>query len=187
MSTTSVSGVGRLVFGLLLVAVGGFLLLNEVFNIDLFSIAWPLFVIVPGLAMLAVAVSGGKRTHPLAIPGSIVTMVGLVLFVQQIFDIYASWAYAWALVAPTAVGFGIWLNAQLEGNEKERTSGVHVMEIGAILFAAGFVFFELILNLNGMVNQTTAAIVGGLMLVAGGGLLIGWSLKRSGGGTGATS
>ncbi len=187
MSTTSVGGAGRLVIGLLLVVVGGFLLLNQVFNIDLFSIAWPLFVIVPGVVMLAVAVSGGKHTHPLAIPGSIVTAVGLILFVQQLFDVYASWAYAWALVTPTAVGFGIWLSALLEGNQKGRTSGIHVMEIGAILFAAGFVFFELILNLNGMVNQTTAAIVGGLMLIAGGGILIGWSLTRSRGGTGATS
>jgi len=41
------------------------------------------------------------------IPGSIITIAGLVLAVQNTFDLFATWAYAWALVAPGGVGLGI--------------------------------------------------------------------------------
>ncbi len=187
MDSPSFTGVGRLIVGLLLVVLGVLLLLGRVTDIDIFSMAWPFFIILPGLVMLLVAVSGGARAHPLAIPGSIVTAVGLLLFVQQAFDLYASWAYAWALIAPTAVGFGIWLNGRLERDDKRRMDGIHLIEIGAILFGVGFVFFEMFLNLNGMVTDTVGAILGGVLLIAGGGLLIFWSYNRTRGGANSPS
>lgn len=183
MSATPYRGTGRLAVGLILVLLGLFLLLDRVLNVDVMSMAWPFFIIVPGLVMLAVAISS-ERTHGLAVPGSIVTTTGLLLLFQQTFDLFASWAYAWALIAPTAVGFGIWLTARLEGNEQNESRGTRLMQLGGILFAAGFIFFELFLDLSGLVTHTGAALTGGFLLIAGGAVLIYWSYNRGRNGTG---
>ena len=177
MNTTSFNGVGRLIVGLVLVIVGAFLL-TGVLDADVMSVTWPFIIIIPGLAMLMIAAAGGESTHPLAIPGSITTAVGLILLVQEMFDLYSSWSYAWALVAPTSVGAGIWLIGRLERDQKQLTDGIRLMEIGAALFAAGFVFFELVLNLNGLVNYDAGMLLGGLSLVVGGSLIVFWSLNR---------
>ncbi len=177
MNTSSFSGVGRLIVGVFLVMVGAFML-TGVFDVDVISFTWPFFIIAPGLAMLMMAAGGGKHAHPLAIPGSMVTMVGLILLVQETFDVYSSWSYAWALVAPASVGIGIWLIGRLEGDERQLADGAHLMEIGAALFAAGFVFFELVLDLNGLANYDAGMLLGGLSLVVGGSLIVFWSLTR---------
>ena len=39
--------------------------------------------------------------------GGIVTMIGVVLAVQEAYGLYQTWAYAWALVAPGGVGVGL--------------------------------------------------------------------------------
>ncbi len=178
MNATSSNGVGRVVVGLLLIVLGAFALLGGIFDFDIFSITWPLFIVIPGLVMFAVA-AVNPRSHTLAVPGSIVTTTGLLLWVQQVFDIYATWAYAWALIAPMAVGFGIWFSGRLSNDEKARSTGIRLMAIGGILFIAGFFFFELILNISGFVSYDSAALVGGLLLVAAGGLLIFRSTNRT--------
>ena len=45
----------------------------------------------------------------LAIPGAILAMIGFVLWYQASTGLYATWAYAWALVVPTGVGLGMLL------------------------------------------------------------------------------
>ncbi|MGA7670483.1 MAG: hypothetical protein WBW04_08665 [Nitrolancea sp.] len=177
MTTSSVSGVGRLILGLVLVIAGAFLL-TGVLDADLISVTWPFFIILPGLAMLIIAVGGGQHAHPLAIPGSMTVVVGLILLIQETFDIYASWSYVWTLVAPASVGFGIWLMGRLEHDQRQLTDGMRLMGIGAALFAVGFVFFELVLNLNGLVNYDAGMLLGGLSLVVGGSLIVFWGLSR---------
>src|SRR2546421_1524409 len=94
--------------GLLLVLAGAILLLAEFVHIDLGHYGWPLFVIVPGIALLVVSVtSRGFVGEGLAIFGSILTITGLILLYQNSTDHFNSWAYAWALVFPGAVGIGM--------------------------------------------------------------------------------
>ncbi len=183
MSATPNTGVGRLIVGLVLVVLGGLLLFGQVLDFDIFAWTWPLFVIVPGLVMLSIAVSS-PTAHPLAIPGSIVTSVGLLLFFQQASDLFATWSYAWALVAPTSVGLGIWLMGRLDQDADRQRDGIHLMEIGLALFVAGFVFFEMILNLSGLLDRTATAATGGLLLIGGGALLMLRSVNRMRGNTG---
>ena len=96
-----------LVIGLILVIIGAVVLVTRVADVTLGADAWPLWIVVPGLAMLvasfAVPPRGGLG---LAVPGAIIATVGLVLWVQDAYDAYETWAYAWALVAPTAAGVG---------------------------------------------------------------------------------
>ena len=82
--------------GLILIVGGGALLVAQLMDVDFGRIGWPFFVIAPGVVLLlaGLASSGGLG---LAIAGSIVTMVGLILFFQNATGLYATWAYAWAL------------------------------------------------------------------------------------------
>jgi hypothetical protein len=85
-----------------LVALGTLFLLEQFFDFQLGQWLWPLFIIIPGLLFFVGMLLGGKSAGPLAIPGSIVTTVGLLLLYQNTFNHFESWAYTWALM-PVAV------------------------------------------------------------------------------------
>jgi hypothetical protein len=119
-------------------------------DITLGSHSWPLWIIVPGLAMLvgsfAIPPRGGLG---LAIPGAIIAMVGAVRWVQETYDVYASWAYAWALVAPTAVGLGMLAYGLVRGDRVLVSDGLRPTLVGLALFAGFARFFEGVLGISG--------------------------------------
>src|SRR5665811_830069 len=104
---------GALLVGVLLIALGAGALVVRTSGVQ---VGWPAWVILPGLALLVAAFAvpepGGSA---LAVAGGIVTTVGAVLAVQDATGTYASWAYAWALVAPGGVGAGLLLYGLLTG------------------------------------------------------------------------
>ena len=85
--------------GVLLMLLGGLFLMVQAVGFDLGPLAWPFFVIVPGLAVfgagLAIGDPTGERITPI---GAAVTTVGVILLYQNAADHFESWAYAWALV-----------------------------------------------------------------------------------------
>ncbi|HXC75556.1 MAG TPA: hypothetical protein VNU19_00745 [Candidatus Acidoferrum sp.] len=137
--------------GVVLVVVGLFYLVVQVASVDLSSFGWPLLVIIPGVTLLIVGMlSLGTGA---AIPGGILTMVGLVLAYQNSTGHWTSWAYAWALVAPGGVGVGLFLQGLRERNTNMIKQGRSLMFIAALIFMVGFVFFESILNISGINDQ----------------------------------
>ncbi|HEV1992622.1 MAG TPA: hypothetical protein VGR34_07140, partial [Candidatus Dormibacteraeota bacterium] len=102
-------GGSSVALGVVLVVVGIFALGVVVLGVDLTQYGWPLFVIVPGLTLLVVGFVGGGAGA--SVPGGIVTMLGLVLAYQSSTGDWASWAFAWALIAPGGVGLGLYLQA----------------------------------------------------------------------------
>ena len=137
--------------GVVLVVVGLFYFLVQVANVDLSSFGWPLFVIIPGVTLLIVGiVSLGTGA---AIPGGILTMVGLILAYQNSTGHWTSWAYAWALVAPGGVGLGLFLQGLRERNANLVRRGRSLMGIAALIFIVGFVFFESILDISGINDE----------------------------------
>lgn len=159
------SGSG-IALGVVLVVVGLFYLAVQLFGIDLSSFGWPLFVIIPGLTLLIVGlVSLGTGA---AIPGGILTMVGLVLAYQNSTGNWTSWAYAWALVAPGGVGVGLFLQGLRERNANLIKQGRSLMYIAALIFMIGFVFFESILNISGINEEPVVkAALPALFIVIG--------------------
>jgi hypothetical protein len=136
-----------LAVGIVLVVVGVFFLLIRLLDIDLSSYGWPLYIIIPGLTLLVVGfVSLGSGA---LIPGGIITVTGLVFAYQSATDDFASWAYAWALVAPGGVGLGIFLQGLRVGDSRLTRQGRNVMFWAVLIFLIGFVFFESILNISG--------------------------------------
>jgi hypothetical protein len=141
---------GTTVLGLALVIFGGLALLGRALSIDLLGLGWPIFVIAPGVALFAAALAiGGGPGLALAIPGGIVTMVGVVLSFQAATGLWATWAYAWALVAPGGVGLAMVLYGLLTGQAGIVREGTPVLLTGIGLFVAFALFFEGVLHLSG--------------------------------------
>ncbi len=124
--------------------------LISIFDFDLGHYTWPLFMIVPGVLMFIAAFMLERRSgSTLAMFGGMVTMTGGILMIQNIFDLYASWAYAWALVAPTSMGLAKLLYGALRGLGDEVKQGLAMSGIGAVIFMVAGAFFELIIGLHG--------------------------------------
>lgn len=154
-----------LIVGLALIALGLIFLFGQVFSISLGQYLWPFFIILPGLAFFAGMALGGKAAAPLAIPGSIITMTGLVLFFQNAFDLWASWAYAWALIFPTSVGLGLSILGQRISDPNLRQVGVRMAQVGVILFLVFGAFFEFIFYLSGARQGAAARLVWPVLLI----------------------
>jgi hypothetical protein len=134
--------------GVVLVVVGIFALGVVVLGVDLTQYGWPLFVIVPGLTLLVVGFVGGGAGA--SVPGGIVTMLGLVLAYQSSTGDWASWAFAWALIAPGGIGLGLYLQALRDRDPVLLRRGRTLIFLSLLIFMIGFVFFESILGISGV-------------------------------------
>ena len=140
-----------LVFGIMLVVAGSIILVSRVTDLaPPGASSWPLWLIVPGVAMVigsfAIPPRGGLG---LAIPGAILAMVGVVLWFQAAYNLYATWAYAWALVAPTGPGLGMLFYGLARGDRDLARDGLRTTVTGLALFIGFALFFEGVLGLSG--------------------------------------
>jgi len=145
----------NLVLGAILIALGILFLVPQWFNVFFaprwFELAWPFFVIVPGVLIFLVAlVVRGDAGEGIAIFGSIVTMAGLILLYQSTTGRWESWAYAWPLVFPTAIGLGQVAYGALTGRGQTVRTGIRLATIGVAVFLVFASFFELVLNIGGI-------------------------------------
>jgi hypothetical protein len=134
--------------GGVLIAAGLIFFIGQWLDVDWGAATWPFYVIAPGLALLAFGLTQ-RNGSGLAIAGSIVTMVGLVLLYQNATDRWESWAYAWALVGPGGSGLGMLLYGTRSANRRMARDGFWQILVAIGLFLAGFVFFEGIIGISG--------------------------------------
>ncbi|MGD0408720.1 MAG: hypothetical protein ABSB34_06995 [Candidatus Limnocylindrales bacterium] len=168
---------GILTLWILLVLLGIFFLASEQLNPDYGQYGWPVFVIAPGVLLLMVGLAvpheGGLGA---AIPGGIITTAGLVLAFQDATDTYASWAYAWALVAPGSVGATLTLYGLLHRRWDLLDAGLRTAATGLGLFIGFGLFFENIIgvdnaNPNNLLHNALPVMAVGL-----GVLIVLWNL-----------
>jgi hypothetical protein len=166
---------GGIVAGVLLVLLGMVLLINPVTGANPWAVIWPFCIIVPGLAFFLVTLGGGRAFAPLAIPATILTTLGLVLFYQNTFSYFQSWAYAWALIVPGAVGVGLYLFGHWGGQAIVRRVGAYLAAAGLGLFISLAAIFEV-----GVFRSSLAARVGWpLLLIAFGVTVVAASLAHA--------
>ena len=177
MNGDRMRNVGALAIGLGLIALGVLFLLGAVFQINVWGALWPFFIIVPGLLFFVAMVSIGKPGAPLAVPGSIVTTVGLILFFQNVTGLWATWAYAWALVFPTAVGIGVAIAGLWSDDQRAVRAGAVMAGVGLVILLFFAFFFEVILNINGLRSGAVGRVLIPLMVIGGGVLLLAFALK----------
>lgn len=140
---------GTLLFGGAILIIGIVLLLGELFQISFGRYLWPLFILIPGVVVFLSSLSMGKGGDAVAIVGGILSSVGVVLFLQNLTGFWASWAYAWSLIAPTSVGISQVVYGVVKKSDTHVKNGWEITKVGLIIFAVGFTFFELIIGLNG--------------------------------------
>ena len=132
--------------GFILLAVGVVIILLQPEVPD----SWPLFLLGPSIlavnASLRVRSWGGQV---LTLASCAVLTAAAVLFQQAIIDYYRSWAYAWALVVPGAVGGGLLLRRAVWGLPP-MGFGLWFLVLGIGIFLVGWVVFEGVIGIGGL-------------------------------------
>ena len=149
-----VSSMFSILLGASLILLGILFLIGKyvgtLFHFDFGHYTWPFFIIMPGLLLFLTSFAFERRAGiPLAIFGGMVSMTGFILLIQNTFDLYASWAYAWALIAPTSVGLAKLTYGGLRGMGDQVKSGLNLTGIGLAIFVIAGAFFELVLGISG--------------------------------------
>jgi hypothetical protein len=171
MDTNNRNG-GSLVGGGMLILFGLLALASQfTAGMNFWGNLWPLIIIGVGLMFFVGMFTGGKSAAGFAVPGSIVTTVGVMLFVQNLTGHWESWSYGWTIIL-MAVGLGFFIAGKYGENEHYRQSGLRVLTIGAVLFVVFGAFFGMLFSSFGLSRMVfpSFSILLGLYLV----------LKRSG-------
>jgi hypothetical protein len=143
-------GGGETALGGLLVLLGIAVGLGQALDLDFGRVGWPFFVIVPGLGLLGLGLATpGRPGEVLATVGGVVTVVGVVLLVQNATDRFDTWAYAWTLVLLVGAGVGRWLVGVVRGRGDLAASGAWLMAAGLVAFGVLAVFFEVVVGIGG--------------------------------------
>lgn len=166
-----VAAVGRKSVGAALLIIGGVFLVLNFLGVAL----WPLFILGPGLALLAPAalLQPGQRPRAayLAVPGAVMVALSALLFVQLLTGYWQSWAYAWPLL-PIAAMVGLQYARRYEEGERILRNSNRVIKVLVWIMVAFALLFELIFF--GRLGNWLP-----LLLMAGGAWLI-WRSRRTG-------
>jgi hypothetical protein len=137
---------GALVGGSIMIVVGLLALLGQLFRgFQFWSYLWPFIIIAFGALFFVGMFAGGKSVAGLAIPGSIISGIGLMMLVQNLTNHWESWSYGWTVIL-ISVGLGIFIMGVYTEDVQRRQAGMRVMKVGAILFIIFGGFFELIFS-----------------------------------------
>ena len=131
-----------IVAGSMLILFGLLALLGQLFRgWNIWNNSWPLAIVGAGVLFFVAMFLGGKSAAGLGIPASIITTVGLILFVQNLTDYWESWSYAWTFIV-IAVGFGNFVMGTYSENLSARHAGLRTMGSGLLLLVLFGTFFE---------------------------------------------
>lgn len=156
---------GSLIGGSLLIIFGVLALFGKIFqNYDFWGTFWPFFVIGVGLLFFVGMFAGGRSVSGLAIPGSIITTIGLMLFYQNITSHWESWSYGWTVIL-MSVGVGIFIMGIWGQNTTQRAAGLRLLRLGLILFVIFGAFFELIFTAGNPFGLRSVIFPVGLILL----------------------
>jgi hypothetical protein len=125
-----------LILGILLILVGIWLVVSRQVPelqqwLDV-EFSWPMWTIGAGILIFIIGLIVGAPG--MAVPASIVTGIGCILYYQNATGDYASWSYMWTLI-PGFVGVGLILAGLLGENTRSNiSSGLNLIVVSAVLF-----------------------------------------------------
>jgi hypothetical protein len=155
------------IIAVILIAVGAIFLIGEIFSFRIGDGFWPLFILVPGLALLYSAFAGSTANAGTAAGGAVLTTLGLIFFFQVGTGNWESWAYIWALL-PLSAGVGQIAAGTRNDDEGLIATGRNTARIFGIVFLVGLAFFELIIfdrgGFGGYLLPVALIVIGGSML-----------------------
>jgi hypothetical protein len=154
----------QIYLGFVLVVTGGLFLADQLLSVVIMAYFWPLIIVLFGITFFVGMLAARRKGAGLAIPGTVVTVIGLLLFIQNILNLWVTWAYAWTLLI-SATGLGILImNIYLKRDSLRRIGGM-IMGLGLTLFVIFGVLFELILDIAGTNINSGVFLGGGLVLL----------------------
>lgn len=137
---------GGLIGGGILIVLGVLALLGQLVGAtSVWNFLWPFIIIAFGGLFFVAMLAGGKQAGGFAIPGSIISGIGLILLFQNLTARWETWSYGWTVIL-ILVGLGIFISGWWSGNERQRQAGKRVMKVGVILFIIFGALFELIFS-----------------------------------------
>ena len=164
------SNMGGLIAGTFLILFGLMALASQVFRLVDWGFIWPFGIIGLGALFFVAMFAGGKQAAAFAIPGSIVSGIGLILLFQNITGHWESMSYFWALIV-MFVGVGIYLMGLYGGDENQKRSGAGVMKVGFILFIIFGAFFEMLFSsFSNLLFPILLILLGGYLVLSRSGL-----------------
>jgi uncharacterized membrane protein len=154
-----------------LITIGLFALASRVFESFDWGFAWPFIVIGIGAIFFVGMLAGGRQVSGLAVPGSIISGIGLILLFENITGHWESMSYFWTFVV-IFVGVGIYIMGLYGGDEGQRRSGWSVMKIGFVLFVAFGAFFEMLIfsSFNEFIFPSLLILLGLYIVISRSGL-----------------
>jgi hypothetical protein len=163
--------VGALIGGVILIGIGLLSLVSRIFtDIDL-GLLWPVAIIGFGALFFIAMFTAGRGGAAFAIPGTIITGIGLVVLFQNITQHWTTMSYLWTLIL-FFVGLGIYIMGWYAEDASQRRSGAKVMKIGIILFIVfGTIFESLFSSLNNMIFPVLLILLGAYLVLSRLGLL----------------
>jgi hypothetical protein len=168
---TNRSNVGALIAGTLLILFGLMALAGQFFRMVDWGFLWPFAVIGFGALFFIAMFAGGKQAAAFAIPGSIISGIGLILLFQNITGRWESMSYFWTVII-MFVGVGIYLMGLYGGDVHQKQSGLRVMKIGFILFIIFGAFFEMLFSsFSNLVFPVLLILLGIYLVLSRSGLL----------------
>ena len=168
---TNRSNVGALVGGALLIGFGLLSLVSRLFVGFSWGFLWPFLVIGFGALFFIAMFASGKSAAALAVPGSIIGGIGLVLLFQNIAHRWESMSYFWTLII-LFVGVGIYIMGWYGDDAHQKRSGAKLMRVGFVLFVIFGAFFEMIFsNFRSILFPILLILLGGYLIVMRSGLI----------------
>jgi hypothetical protein len=140
-----------------------------VFNVIGMS-AGPLIWLFVGLGIFVLMVLLGKSFGWLAVPASVVTMVGVILLYSLIYNglfprnAGLSWIYTWTLFF-AAAAMGILISHHWSGRPQETRFGTGLLKVSLVAFVGIALIVEMIHLLNTFLWPAVLIVLGGYLLL----------------------
>lgn len=179
---TNRSNAGTLIAGAVLIGFGLLALAGNVFPIFDWGAIWPLAIMGFGALFFLAMAAGGKQAAGFAIPGSIISGIGLVLLFQNITGRWESMSYFWTLII-MFIGVGIYIMGWYAGDANQKRSGFGVMKVGFILFIIFGAIFEILIfsSFNNLVFPVLLILLGIYLILSRSGLFGGKKAEEQSG------
>lgn len=133
---------------LLIIGIGVSLLVANLLHFHLMRLLWPGFIIAPGLMLMWPAYTATRENHNwlsyLAVPGAILAVVGLMLFVMNVTHHYEAWAYSWTLI-PVAAMAGLMYAKRFDTHSRILEIGHSFNRFMVLAFLGLAVLFEVVI------------------------------------------